>query len=133
MPTQICVQNFQEIHATMNKTKEQYHNLCIEFEKQKKQLDPQQLAQYQPQISSSNLLIQSNPNSINTSLISSNNSPANVPQIPGLLIQNNNPNNQQNLAALSTTSDRLVSLASSISVSKVIENILTLHKRNKPQ
>jgi len=133
MPTQICEQNFQENHATMNKTKEQYHNLCIEFEKQKKQLDPQQLAQYQPQISSSNLLIQSNPNSINTSLISSNNSPANVPQIPGLLIQNNNPNNQQNLAALSTTSDRLVSLASSISVSKVIENILTLHKRNKPQ
>ncbi len=127
MPTQICVQNFQEIHTTLNKTKEQYHNLCIEFEKQKRQLDPQQLAQYQPQISSSNLLALSNPNNANTNLLGSSSSPANTPQVPGLLIQNTTPNSQQNLAALATTtpattSDRLVSLASSIAVSKATIN-----------
>jgi len=47
--TQNVVQSFQEIQIYLNKTKEQYHNLCVDFEKQKRQLDPQQLAQYQQQ------------------------------------------------------------------------------------
>jgi DNA repair exonuclease SbcCD ATPase subunit len=59
--TQNVVQNFQEITQVLNKSKEQYHNLCAEFEKQKRLLDAQQLAQYlqlsqQQQISTSNLL-----------------------------------------------------------------------------
>ena len=55
--TQNVVQSFQEIQQTLNKAREQYHNLCVEFEKQKRQLDPQQLAQYQVQqnASSTNL------------------------------------------------------------------------------
>ena len=48
--TQNVVQSFQEMQQTLNKAKEQYHNMCIEYEKQKRQLDPQQLAQYQQQV-----------------------------------------------------------------------------------
>lgn len=60
--TQNIVQAFQEIQQTLNKAKEQYHNLCIEYEKSRRQLDATQLSQYQSlsgqqqQISSSNLL-----------------------------------------------------------------------------
>lgn len=123
LQTQTCVQNFQEIHTTLNKTKEQYHNLCIEFDKQKRQLDPQQLAQYQQQISSTNLLALSNSNS-NANGMGSSNPGSSSPQIPGLLIQSSTINGQPNVppvttAPAATTSDRLSSLASSISVSKV--------------
>lgn len=34
--TQVCVQSFQEITQSLNKTKEQYHNLAIDLEKQKR-------------------------------------------------------------------------------------------------
>ena len=58
--TQNVVQSFQEITQALNKNKEQYHNLCAEFEKQKRLLDAQQLAQYQQlsqqQVSATNLL-----------------------------------------------------------------------------
>lgn len=54
------MQSFQEIQQGLSKTKENYHNLCSEFEKQRRQLDSQQLSQYsqlsQQQVSSSNLI-----------------------------------------------------------------------------
>lgn len=119
------MKSFQEIHSTLNKTKEQYHNLCIEFDKQKRQLDPQQLAQYQQQISSTNLLALSNTSAGGAGVMGSSNPASSSPQIPGLLIQGTNTNIQQNMlstnaaSTTATTSDRLSSLASSISVSKV--------------
>jgi chromosome segregation ATPase len=62
--TQNVVQMFQDITQTLNKAREQYHNVCSEYEKQKRQLDNQQLMQYQQlssqqlqqQISTTNLL-----------------------------------------------------------------------------
>lgn len=76
--TQLVVQNFQECSITLNKTKDQYHNLCAEFDKLKRQLDPQQLAQYQTmsqqQISTSNLMSLvpgANSTSLNTTLTTS--------------------------------------------------------------
>ncbi len=124
LQTENCVKSFQEIHVTLNKTKEQYHNLCIEFDKQKRLLDPQQLAQYQQQISSTNLLaLTSTSNSVIGGVIGSSNPASSSPQIPGLLIQGTSGNAQQNVnsanAAATTAGDRLSSLASSISVSKV--------------
>lgn len=124
LQTENCVKSFQEIHVTLNKTKEQYHNLCMEFDKQKRQLDPQQLAQYQQQISSTNLLALSSTNAGGTGGVMGSSNPASSsPQVPGLLIQGANPNIQQNTTnatnTTATTSDRLSSLASSISVSKV--------------
>lgn len=73
--TQLVVQSFQEIQQTLNKTKEQYHNMCLEFDKQRRMLDPQQLSQYQQlsqqQVSASNLLglvsANQNPSSANLS------------------------------------------------------------------
>lgn len=59
--TQNVVQSFQEITQALNKSREQYHNLCQEFEKQKRGLDANQLAQFQQlclqqQVSTTNLL-----------------------------------------------------------------------------
>ena len=60
MQTQNVVAQFQEIQLTLNKSKETYHNLCIEFDKAKRQLDANQLASFQQlsqqQISASNLM-----------------------------------------------------------------------------
>ncbi|CAF0947278.1 unnamed protein product, partial [Brachionus calyciflorus] len=59
--TQIIVQNYQESQNILNKSRDQYHNICCEFDKLKRQLDHGQLAQYQQmsqqqQVSASNLL-----------------------------------------------------------------------------
>jgi len=140
--TQNTVQNFQDVQLNLNKTKEQYHNLCIEFEKQKRQLDPQQLAQYQQQqlqqqISSTNLL--SAGGSSNAGLLSSVSGGSGVNSMASsslqpLLNTNNSISGNINIqqtgnvigqsqsaspAPVTTTTDRLSSLASSITVSKV--------------
>ena len=161
LQTQNVVQTFQEISQTLNKTKEQYHNLCIEFEKQKRLLDPQQLTQYQQQlpqqqVSSSNLLTSiTNPNLVNNSICSGSVSsvsgllPTNCAQAPllnqGLPGSNNASNNATTAngtnnvgvstglvtqTSSGTTSDRLSSLASSISVSKVSQ-VQKLEKKLK--
>jgi hypothetical protein len=58
--TQNVVQSFQESIQLLNKTREQYQNLSLELEKQKRQLDSQQLAQLQQmqqqQLSTTNLV-----------------------------------------------------------------------------
>ncbi|RNA16374.1 proline-serine-threonine phosphatase interacting, partial [Brachionus plicatilis] len=76
--TQLVVQSFQECSASLNKAKDQYHNLCGEFDKLKRQLDPQQLVQYQTmsqqQTSASNLMSLvpgANSTSLNTTLTTS--------------------------------------------------------------
>jgi hypothetical protein len=51
--TQNVVQSFQEIQQTLHKSKEQYHTLCVELEKQKRFSDHMQLAQPSPSSSSS--------------------------------------------------------------------------------
>lgn len=133
--TQNIVQSFQEVQLLLNKTKEQYHNLCVEYEKQKRQLDPQQLAQYQQQqlqqqISSTNLISSGNQVASGSLL----NGTANLTSLNPLLNTNTSNINLQSAAnsglssqpvvqspspAPTSTTDRLSSLASSITVSKV--------------
>lgn len=158
--TQNVVQSFQEIQQTLNKTREQYHNLCNEFEKQKRQLDPQQLAQFQQlqqqQVSSSNLL------SMQTSAYGGASGNQQQQDLFGsnAFVPNNSNNNQpggalnsnlsgSNIAASNmmttsgsmaatgnqssisaSTADRLSSLATSIAVSKVSQ-LLKLEKKLK--
>ena len=108
--TQNIVQNFQEITQTLNKMKEQYHNLCIEFEKQKKLLDQQQLAQYyqlcqqQQQLSSTNLLALAN-NSTVSGISQANNpnyqSSLNLQATNGALISSQ-PNSSNSLTTTTT-------------------------------
>jgi hypothetical protein len=141
--TQNAVQSFQEIHQNLNKAKDQYHNLCIEFEKQKRQLDPQQITQYQilsQQQSSSNLIssagVQNNINNLQSN--QSNLSQGN--QINGPSSQLANINNQSNIINSSVSSsnansgtsasDRLSSLATSITANKVSQ-VQKLEKKMK--
>jgi hypothetical protein len=88
--TQNVVAQFQEIQLTLNKSKETYHNLCVEFDKAKRQLDATQLASYQQlsqqQVSASNLM----------SLLNNNNNANNA--------SNNNGINQNGVGALMTAS-----------------------------
>ena len=77
-PTQNVVQSFQDMQLQLTKTRDQYHNLCGEFEKLRRQLDSQQLLQLQQQqqLSSSNLLAYStgvNGSMQTTSAMSNNN------------------------------------------------------------
>lgn len=60
MQTQTVVSQFQEIQLQLQKSKEAYHNLCVEFDKARRQLDATQLASYQQlsqqQVSTTNLV-----------------------------------------------------------------------------
>ena len=134
--TQNVVQNFQEIHQNLNKTKDQYHNLCIEFEKQKRLLDPQQMSQYQmlsQQQSSTNLM--STTGNQNTSNFQSNQSnlnqgnPLNGPSSQSTNQSNiiNANANILNVNSSTSASDRLSSLATSITANKVSQ----VHKLEK--
>ena len=121
--TQNLVQMFQEIQLTLNKTKDQYQNLCIEFEKQKRQLDPAQMAQYQQlsqQQSTTSLMLDGG-------VISANNLPSSS-NLQGLAL-----NNSESLAAssqITSTTERLTSLATSITANKV-SHVQKLEKKMK--
>jgi len=123
--TQNLVQMFQEIQQTLTKTKDQYQNLCIEFEKQKRQLDPQQMAQYQQlsqQQSTTSLMGLS---ALASSLNAPANANANLPSssnLQGIMNENNNSN--------ITATDRLTSLATSITANKVT-HVQKLEKKMK--
>lgn len=104
--TQTVVGQFQEIQLQLQKSKEAYHNLCIEFDKARRQLDPTQLASYQQlsqqQVSTSNLM-----SLVNNSASTSNAGPGVTTSQPGLnsansasalgLATNTNANNGQNM------------------------------------
>lgn len=104
--TQTVVGQFQEIQLQLQKSKEAYHNLCIEFDKARRQLDPTQLASYQQlsqqQVSTSNLM-----SLVNNSASTSNAGSGVTTSQPGLtsansasalgLATNTNANNGQNM------------------------------------
>lgn len=156
--TQTVVGQFQEIQLQLQKSKEAYHNLCIEFDKARRQLDPTQLASYQQlsqqQVSTSNLM-----SLVNNSAPSNTGSGATTSQ-PGLtsansasalgLATNTNANNGQNMInttlagglELASTApvplpqqqpsggatDRLTSLATSITANRVTQ-LLKIEKK----
>ena len=139
--TQNLVQMFQEIHQTLNKTKDQYQNLCIEFEKQKRQLDPQQMAQYQQlsqQQSTTNLIgVNAMSSSLNmpsgaTSNITSASNLQGLINTDNLVINTNNNSNNSNLTTsqITSTTERLTSLATSITANKVT-HVQKLEKKMK--
>ncbi len=135
--TQNVVQSFQEITQTLNKTKDQYHNLCIEFEKQKRQLDPQQLIQYQQlsqQISSSSLF---------NGVMGGSNATggASSVAVTGPIAASKNTDNSANAflnapfnitapTSNQSASDRLTSLATSITANKATQ-VQKLEKKCK--
>lgn len=124
--TQNLVQMFQDIQQTLNKTKDQYQNLCIEFDKQKRLLDPQQMAQYQQlsqQQSTTSLMGLS---ALATSLNASTNANANLPSSSNLQGMSNDNSVNTNL----TAADRLTSLATSITANKVT-HVQKLEKKMK--
>lgn len=104
--TQTVVGQFQEIQLQLQKSKEAYHNLCIEFDKARRQLDPTQLASYQQlsqqQVSTSNLM-----SLVNNTASTSNAGSGVTTSQPGLtsansasalgLATNTNANNGQNM------------------------------------
>jgi hypothetical protein len=125
--TQNLVQMFQEIQQTLNKTKDQYQNLCIEFEKQKRLLDPQQMAQYQQLSQQQSTTSLMGLNVLASSLNATTNASANIPSssnLQGLANETNNSN------LTTTATDRLTSLATSITANKVT-HVQKLEKKMK--
>lgn len=119
MQTQNVVAQFQEIQLTLNKSKETYHNLCVEFDKAKRQLDATQLASYQQlsqqQVSASNLMsLLNNSNNNNAS----NNNGTNQNGVGGLMTASSNGMGVgQNTSGLSQNLSVGQQLSNSVNVS----------------